>query len=128
MNKIIDIPIYNQDVMVHFGDIDELRESLKEYLDKEDLYGVLQLASECQCGMTIYNEAYSYIVVMMRDMPKSPGEFGTLIHELSHAVNHVMKKVGVKPSEESEESYTYLLGYLTKEVFEKFSLISCQSL
>lgn len=128
MIKIIEIPIYNQDIMIHFGDIQELKAELTKYFDEVDTYRILQVATECQDGITIHDEPTQKILVIMPTPPSRADDFGTLIHELSHAVNYIMKQVGVKPSEDSEEAYTYLLGYLTKEVFQKFSITSDQSL
>lgn len=128
MNQIIEIPIYNQEVMVHFGDIEELKTHLTKYLDEVDTYRILQVASECQDGITLHDEPTQKVVVMMPSVPSKAEDYGILVHELSHAVNYIMKQVGIKPSEDSEEAYTYLLGYLTKEVFQKFTITSGQSL
>jgi hypothetical protein len=49
------------------------------------------------------------------------GAVDTLVHELDHAVFHVLGDVGI-PLEDgaANEAHTYLLGWLVKEVFPIF--------
>lgn len=42
--------------------------------------------------------------------------FGLIAHELFHCVSYIMKHVDIPLSEESEEAYTYLIGYLTEMI------------
>ena len=43
-----------------------------------------------------------------------------LLHELFHVVALIMRKIGVKLTEESEEAYAYLNQYLFNEVKKKW--------
>ena len=56
--------------------------------------------------------------------PKRPnvsrGETANVVaHELLHATIHILKNSGVKLNEGSEETYTYLLGYLIEQFWLK---------
>ena len=44
-----------------------------------------------------------------------------LIHELSHATNFILREVGIPHTESTEEAYTYLLEYLTRETLERIT-------
>jgi len=37
-------------------------------------------------------------------------------HEVFHAVELLMDRIGCKLTDESSEAYAYLIGYLTKEI------------
>lgn len=43
----------------------------------------------------------------------------SVVHEMSHVVFFTLRECGLQPCWESEEAYTYLLGYLTKEFYRK---------
>ena len=42
-----------------------------------------------------------------------------LSHEILHAVFNIAKYVGLKYSDKSEEAYTYLKGYITREIYKQ---------
>lgn len=60
-------------------------------------------------------------VVMMK--PKECKGFrmftSTLVHELSHVTHYLLRDRGMELSNETEEAYTYLIEFLTREVLMK---------
>lgn len=122
MNKIISIDLYDRDLMVHFGGKKELENVLKRYHDKETIDYILKEVDFNVNGYTLYNSNKGVYLVWMPSSPSTPKEFGILTHELFHASVAMMEAIGVEPSESSEESYAYLIGYLTKKVIEEFSI------
>ena len=42
----------------------------------------------------------------------------TLIHELSHAAMFTFDRIGMPHNPDTDEAYSYLLGFLTKKFFE----------
>lgn len=51
-------------------------------------------------------------------MPKSVTDYGTLAHEIFHAVTFILTRIGMSLTNESDEAYAYLIGYLTKEIYK----------
>lgn len=43
---------------------------------------------------------------------------GMVVHESFHFVDYVLKRAGIKLSEDSDEAYTYLLEYVTKQILK----------
>lgn len=41
---------------------------------------------------------------------------GTMAHEAFHVVRHIMATIGMPLSDESDEAYAYLLGWLVREI------------
>ena len=50
-----------------------------------------------------------------------PGNMATLIHELSHAVQFTFDRIGMPHNADTDEAYSYLIGFLTKKFFEKLN-------
>lgn len=48
----------------------------------------------------------------------NPGDMATLIHELSHAAMFTFDRIGMPHNSDTDEAYSYLLGFLTKKFFE----------
>ena len=47
-----------------------------------------------------------------------------VVHELIHAVSHVLRNIGIEYSEDSEEVYAYVIEDLTEKVTNWISLLS----
>jgi hypothetical protein len=43
----------------------------------------------------------------------------TLQHEIFHAVNFLMDKIDISLSDNSDEAYAYMIGYITKKIYNK---------
>jgi len=46
------------------------------------------------------------------------GDMATLVHELSHAVMYTFDRIGMPHNADTDEAYSYLLGFLVKKFFE----------
>jgi hypothetical protein len=42
----------------------------------------------------------------------------TLVHELSHAAMYTFDRIGMPHNSDTDEAYSYLIGFLTKKFFE----------
>jgi len=122
-NQIINVDVYNQDVMVHFGSLESLTEVLKKYMEKSVIDNVIKEFEKTTLGHSLYEESKGVFIVYMPEIPRDPLSWGTLSHELSHVTNGIMEKAGISFSHSSEEAYTYLLGFLTRKVMD--NITSC---
>lgn len=116
-NFTVDIGLFSQRVMFHFGDIGLLQEQLEKHLDKAVVDEVLDdIKDKSALGRT-YGLPKGTLVYMPC-VPKTEKDYGALAHEILHAVFEVTKKTGVEYSPEGEELYTYLMEYLTQAALE----------
>jgi hypothetical protein len=68
------------------------------------------------------------IIIRLPYVPKSPDDLGILAHEIFHATEFIMKKIGVNLTLKTDEIYAYTIQYLTKEVCKELPIFCrCQS-
>lgn len=124
--KIINIDIYNTDIMVYFGQFSSLLDKLSEYLRNEEVQKAKELFGDVENGITLARTCLlecGQIVLWMPKIPTTPEEKGTLQHEIFHATNDMMEKVGIRLTLASDEAYAYLIGYISTKV-EEFLMTS----
>lgn len=75
--------------------------------------------TEAHAGLLI--SVYAW-VVWLPSLPQSVEDMQFLSHEIFHAVCAIMIGIGVPLSDDSEEAYAYLTGYITRKVLEAFPI------
>lgn len=133
--EIINIDLYRTDLMLFIGNSGDLRLSLIDNnINKRSADKVIRLL-DVRDFWSGSNKGFCYqfkggqILIVLSELPDTIEGLGTLNHEILHAVFFILKKVGVVYSSESEESYTYLYGYLTEKIYRLMPIsFSCPSL
>ena len=118
IEKIIPIDIYNIDMLFVVGTKEDLKSSLEKHLDKddaEDAYNVM--AADIDEAITLGRSAYLNSGQTALWIFNTEDK-GTLAHEIFHVVCYIMEKVGIILCHESDEAYAYLIGYITKKVYD----------
>lgn len=117
MNAIIPISIYNTDLMVHFGDYDNLKKCLISAFGLEAALSILNgmNINDNMLGRTVLLSTGN-IILWMPNIPKTNKERGTLAHEIFHAACELMNKIDVSLCSDNEEVCAYLIGYITSKV------------
>lgn len=116
LNFIIKYQIYPFDLMVSIGQTtDELINSLRKK-------GV-EYNDDCKImpnglARTIMFEGGQTLIILP-NIPQSCLEYGVLAHEIFHAVDFLMNRIGISLCPASNEAYAYLIGYITKEIYKK---------
>ena len=59
-------------------------------------------------------------VIRLDEIPGTCADYGTLQHEIFHAVDQIFRRIGMNLSEDSDEAYAYMIGYLTQEIYKRF--------
>lgn len=105
IKKKLRLPIYNQFtiIIIFTDDIPEQVYKHTKY-ETEDSYDAL---------VFYRNDKETTVYVAFDDKTYTQG---IIAHECFHIVRIVMDYVGIPLTKESEEAYTYLLGYLVDEV------------
>lgn len=115
MTKLIQINVYNSDVLVHFGTEESLIKYMKNngftsYVDEvkdilsQDKAVILAETFMLDTGQTI-----------MWFSEKKPN-IGLIAHEVFHAVYNLLERIGIRLSSDSEEAYAYLTQFLINEI------------
>lgn len=122
LNFIVPLIIYPFDVMVSLGEKDDaVITRLKKTNVSEDELHLIRMDDKSGQGRSVIFDCGATIIRLW-NYPTYPEEFGSLAHEIFHAVTFVMYKIGqTLEIRVSDESYAYLIGYLTKEIYKKMN-------
>ena len=105
--------------MVSFGQTDdELLKTLSKSLTDDKIKNKDVWSDNEREGRTIMFLS-GQTLIRMPKVPKSVKEYGSLQHEVFHAVEFVLMRIGIKLCKKSDEAYAYLIGYLTSEIYKK---------
>lgn len=110
--------VYPFDVMVSINQSnDAIEKSLKSKgIDYADVN--VRSESSTRKGRTIMFKG-NQTLIRMFDFVKTPECQGYLAHEIFHAVEFVMERIGMKLCQKSDEAYCYLCQYLTTEIYKR---------
>lgn len=68
-------------------------------------------------GRFFYRPGYCPIIWIPRN-PRTPREYGTLAHEVSHLVIRLMDWADIPLGPDSEEAYTHAIGFAVTKILE----------
>lgn len=106
--------VYPFDLMFSFGQTDdELKVSLKRYGIKWQ--DILKL----DCPAMYIRLDRNQPVIRMGNYPITVTDYGVLQHEIFHAVDQILRYVGINLTNDSDEAYAYLIEYITREIYKK---------
>jgi len=117
-NFIISLIVYPYDVMVSIGETDkQLKKRLAYYDIHDDKTWKYSSPNKCAKSAIFMGDQ---CLIRIKGNPTTAVDFGNLQHEIFHVVTLVMQRIGMDLKiKVSDEAYAYLIGYLTKEVYEK---------
>ncbi len=119
-NFIIPLIVFPFDVMVSIGETDaDLFKKLKRHGIEDTDFEVAQYTDDSCMGRYALFPG-NQTLIRIRKSPKTPEEYGTLQHEIFHAVSCILDRMGMElVILKSDEAYGYLTGYLTEEIYKK---------
>lgn len=127
---IVNMEMFPYDVMFSIGQSDEEFESLlKKYLYKGDVESlrhvddvIFRMPKKDGVGRCVHDVATHWTFVRVNGLI-SPRSYGTLVHEIVHAVNFILwHHIGIKWDDNSEEIFTYAIGYITEKVYKNLEI------
>ncbi len=114
---LIPVEIYRGDCAVSIGQTDqELRDSLKDYMETEELDYVVKELEEDGTSEGVVIDSSGRPVVRFFSWDKTIDHHDIVSHEVFHAVCVIMRAVDIPLSKKSEEAYAYLQGFLAGEI------------
>ena len=113
----IQIPIYREVLHVFFGSIEECIEAQRKdgckEIDIEEWRRHIEDKNP-DGEYSLSNDTYH--LIWQECTPETILEYSTLVHEIEHAVFYILDSRGLKHTEESDEAYAYLFGFLFCEI------------
>ena len=122
MNFIVPLIIYPFDVMVSINqDYDEFGKAVVKRWDSTILDDFKKQENVNQAGLAYVFTSESHLCAMIKmdGLVKDGKGLGSLVHEIFHVSEFVLRKCGLVLNENSHEAYAYLIGYLTQEIYAK---------
>lgn len=122
---VVPLKIYPYKVIFSFGQTDiDLRKMLKSHkVSIEDNLG-WESDNRVEGNTTIFSS--QHVLIRVEGYPTTPHDFNILHHELFHAVCFILTDIGMKLTEDSVESYSYLIGHLTEQIYKQLKIKVCQ--
>lgn len=118
MNFIIKLVVYPFDIMVSIDESDKkLAKNLREFGVKKNLLGAIYMP-KTGVGKTIMFEGNRTLIRLKSGDDKNIF-ISKIAHESFHAVSFIFQVIGIKLTNESEESFTYLLDYIILQILNK---------
>ncbi len=115
---VIQIPIYKTAVLIYWGNRKGLYKAVKRNSDKATAREVIEEVAPDTEGVTVTTSGRT-VTIYLVSPPQDAQSVALLIHELSHATNFILREAGIPHTEDTEEAYTYLLEYLTRETLNR---------
>lgn len=114
--KAIDISIYRTYLFIAVGLTDtELEEKLDKYVADKDFIAELVKDSHVDPtyqAMTAFYEGYN--LVRFNTLPDAQ-DINIIAHESFHVTCSIMNHVDITLSDDSEEAFAYLIGFITEQ-------------
>jgi len=112
--KSIKIPLYHQYLQIIICDdaekeIDQINKKYPANIDRFEFSG--------------YSEGrgkFNLIVLNKKYLTDEPFTISTIAHEAFHITSFIMKRVGIHPDVNNDESQAYLLSFIVEEVYKLY--------
>ena len=117
---IVNYDLYPYDIAVSFGQTNEqIAKCLYKNFPKEDhkaLENIINSKTIGKCTMV----PSGITVIRIKELPRVSFDFGVLAHEIFHAVEFLMERIGMQYDINfSSEAYAYAIQYLTEKIYKK---------
>ena len=110
----INLEIYPFSVLFSINQKDS---TLKKALSNLDYNEIDPIFENCKGKAIVLQNGN--VIIRLVEMSSLPQDIGDLSHEIFHACCFVMSRVGISfDMETSDEAYAYLIGFITKKVFQ----------
>ena len=113
--KTVAVETFKRGAMFFIGSSEDLIKTLDEKFDGyAEVISDLIKEEKLDTGCTALGYTFKCLPDALIWCPNEP-EFKTAIHEIFHAVCHILYQCEISENQETEEVYAYLLEYLTGE-------------
>lgn len=111
----INIPIYRTTIHLFFGNIEDCKKAIIAD-GQNEITATAWVKDNDKYEGAFTVEETGYTLIWLSKFPESVGDYGSLIHEIEHCTFDILNSRGVKHSDDSDEAFAYLLGWLYEEI------------
>lgn len=116
------VPIYNDRVWIYFGSIEEIKKIAKKRTNKHLREHIENHPMEYLGA--VHNSGKGNLTILhMIEMPETSFSYGVLQHEIFHLAYSILSSSGIELTKDSEEAYSYLIGYLTETIYNQIKKV-----
>ncbi len=122
--KIFDVircELYKFDLVCSFNQTDkQFNKSLHKIGAGELNSGIHEMDSreETGSGWTALIDGVRMVVIRLNMAPDTNEDYAVLQHEIFHAVEFIMYRIGLQHSVDSGEAYAYLIQFFTEKIYD----------
>jgi len=125
------IPIYGQDVIISYNcSSDEFIKHWKKKVSKNEIDNFLEFrdfVDDFKKGTSnakfAYKEGSHILIILLRPIKDKLYFQSIVLHEVCHLVFYLLDKRGLPFTLETDESYTYLIQYVYREIMRNLSTV-----
>lgn len=118
----VDCGIYPFRLYLFFSEVDFLLDIMKEKITQKPFKKLKKLFKDpTHNGRFILLED-NRMIIHLHDIPKDIEDLSILNHEILHAIICTHRLVDMNLCHDTEESYTYLMEYLQKQIYSNLGL------
>lgn len=118
MNFSFYCEIYKVQIYIYFGDIDDKLHTFLRHL-KSKGYDREWHERICKSSLGVVAKYERNLSLWMPRPPKTAREHATLVHEITHLVMYISDMCGIKYTEDNDEPFAYLAGWVARKIFDK---------
>lgn len=112
-NFAIELPLYHASLIFSIEESNiEINNNLRKIYNIPNDF-VIKLPSPGG-AITLFHEESKNFIIIINDI----SDHGNNSHEIFHIVVTLLKSIGLKLCDKSEEAYAYLIGHITREFYQ----------
>ncbi len=118
MHFIVPLVIFPFDIMFF------IQGNQKQFDTLMDKYGIKDHRVEIPIkskGRTIMFPS-NHTLIILPQVPETTFHLAALQHEIFHATQFILEKMGIPLNEQTDEVYAYTIQYITNQVYRKFNI------
>jgi len=118
----IDCGIYPFRIYLFFSEISFVYDIMKEKISEKSLKKLKPLFKDSNHNGRFILLEDNRMIIHLHNIPKSIDDLSILNHEILHATICIHRLVDMNLCHDTEESYTYLMEYLQKQIYINLGL------
>lgn len=118
MNFVFSLEIYPFDIMVSIGETDEELGARLREVGINEIEDNIWHYENTGLGRSV-SFPNNQTLLRLRNKPETGLDHGTLAHEIFHICEFVLSKINIPLTRDSDEAYAYLIGFVTKRIYEE---------
>ncbi len=116
----IKVKLFLSNILVFIGNSNDFLIYIRDIIKENSLYDKIENSIDNYDGLSI--EVYSGLYILyMKEKPKKSYHKSILAHEIFHITSYIMSRIDLKLSNDNEEVYAYLNGFITREFYKKLN-------